>query len=56
MKYTEKPKMPKQTEHPESLRKALERARDERARMQAIQTAGALAAGVKKSVKKVKHK
>ena len=48
--------MPKQTEQPESLRKALGRARDERSRLQAFQTEGALAAGAKKSVKKVKHK
>ena len=48
--------MSKQVEHPESLRKALESARDERARIQAVQTVGALTAGIKKRVKKVKNK
>jgi hypothetical protein len=58
MKYsrTEKPKMPKEAGQPESLRKALEMARDERSRIQAFATAGALAAGLKKTVNKVKHK
>ena len=48
--------MPKQAGPPESLRQALEGARDERARLQAVQTVGALTAGIKKRVNKVKNK
>jgi hypothetical protein len=52
----ERASMPKQVGIPESLRKALAGARDERERINAIKAAEALAAGVKKSLKKVKHK
>ena len=57
MTYSRKEKatMPKQPTQPESLRKALEMARDERERIQAVQAAGVLAAGIKKSMRKVKH-
>ena len=48
--------MPKQVAVPDSLRKATEGARDERARLQAVQTVGSLTAGLKKRVKKVKNK
>ncbi len=47
-------KMAAHTEEPEAMKKALEKARDERARMVAKQTVEALTARVKKPVK-VKH-
>ena len=49
------PKMPKQYEPPESLKKALERAPDVKAQIAAHKMADALAAGTKKALKKVKH-
>ena len=52
----EKAKLPPQAAEPEMLKKALERARTEKERQQAIQTVGALTAGIAKRVKKVKHK
>ncbi len=47
-------KMPAHTEQPEALKKALEKARDEKARMVAKQTVDALTARIKKPLK-VKH-
>jgi hypothetical protein len=48
-------KMPSQYEMPESTKKALEKAPDEKARIAALKMADALAAGVNKQAKKVKH-
>jgi hypothetical protein len=47
-------KLPAQAEPPEALKKALERARDEKARMLAKQTVDSLTAANKKAFK-VKH-
>ena len=52
----EKATLPPQSAEPEALKKALERARTEKERQQAIQTVGSLVAGNVKRVKKVKHK
>jgi hypothetical protein len=48
------PKMPKHHEMPESLKKALEHARNERERTSALATGAALAAGNKKPFNKKK--
>jgi hypothetical protein len=58
MTYKEKtPTMPKQSTQPESLRKALEMARNEKERIQAVRSAGALAAATKKAKPHIKkHK
>ena len=48
--------LPPQSAEPEVLKKALERARTEKERQQAIQTVESLVAGIVKRVKKVKHK
>ena len=50
-----KMKMPKEYELTESHKKALEKAPDQKARNAANKMADALAAGTKKSLKKVKH-
>jgi hypothetical protein len=48
-------KMPKQYDTQESIKKALEKAPDEKARIAAHKMEAALVAGMKKQVKKVKH-